>query len=190
MDALGPAMIKILIFGISTLLEPSTTASATAAFAGFFDNATLGAVGAHFRGKMRCLEWFYRNTSMRITEKTLDHPVITTYKYSSMVIVLFIIAMKRIPFNTRYHHKLFHEQYQPLHNLPLQVWMPSAQVCPNFVSPASPHFWNQVPPRAQQLRTQELFIVPHLGQTNLAIFDVDMICGDFAVRGRTDFGHG
>ena len=40
--------------------------------------------------------------------------------------------------------------------------MPSAHVCSNFVSPASPHFSNQAPPRAQQLRVPDPFVVPHL----------------------------
>ena len=35
-------MIKLCVAGISTVLKPSTVASATATFAGFLDNAALG----------------------------------------------------------------------------------------------------------------------------------------------------
>ena len=41
-DALGPCMIEPCVTGISALLEPSTTASAAAAFTRFPDNTTLG----------------------------------------------------------------------------------------------------------------------------------------------------
>ena len=53
----------------------------------------------------------------------------------------------------------------------LHAWMPSTQVWPTFESPASPHFWNQAPPRAQQLRLPDLFAVPHLEQLSLLITD-------------------
>ena len=42
LDALDPCMIKGSVAGISTVLEPSTTASATTEFAGFLDTAALG----------------------------------------------------------------------------------------------------------------------------------------------------
>ena len=41
-DALDPRMTKLCVTGISTLLEPSTAASATTEFARFLGNATLG----------------------------------------------------------------------------------------------------------------------------------------------------
>ena len=42
LNALGPCMINRRVAGISTVLEPSTAASATTEFAGFLDTATLG----------------------------------------------------------------------------------------------------------------------------------------------------
>lgn len=47
---------------------------------------------------------------------------------------------------------------------PLQAWTPSAHVCSNCKSPASPQFWNQAAPRTQQLLLSDLFIVAQLGQ--------------------------
>ena len=53
-------------------------------------------------------------------------------------------------------------------NVPLQAWAPSNQVCSNFESPGSPQFWNQLPSRAQQLRTPDgFFNVPHFWQMEL-----------------------
>ena len=49
----------------------------------------------------------------------------------------------------------------------LQVWMPSAHVWPNCVLPASPHFLNQAPPRAQQLRLPDFLEVAHLAHALL-----------------------
>ena len=43
LNALDPCMIKVCVTGISAVLEPSTAASATTEFAGFLDNAALGA---------------------------------------------------------------------------------------------------------------------------------------------------
>ena len=47
-------------------------------------------------------------------------------------------------------------------HLLLQAWMPSYHVCSKFESPGSPHFRNQLPPRAQQLSLPAL-LVAHLG---------------------------
>ena len=41
--ALDPCVIEVCVPGISTLLEPSTAASATAEFAGFLDSRARGA---------------------------------------------------------------------------------------------------------------------------------------------------
>ena len=46
LDTLHPCMIKLCIAGISTIIEPSTTADATATLARFLDNAALGAAVA------------------------------------------------------------------------------------------------------------------------------------------------
>ena len=45
LNALDPCMISICVASISTVLEPSTTASATAALTGFLDSTALGAYG-------------------------------------------------------------------------------------------------------------------------------------------------
>ena len=42
LNPLDPSMIEVCVTGISTVLEPSTAASATAAFTGFLDSAALG----------------------------------------------------------------------------------------------------------------------------------------------------
>ena len=42
LNALGPCMIKLCITSISTVLEPSTTTSATATFAKFLGNTAPG----------------------------------------------------------------------------------------------------------------------------------------------------
>merc|ERR1712232_289153 len=42
--------------------------------------------------------------------------------------------------------------------VPLQASMPSFQVCSKLESPILPHFWNQEPPRAQQLSLPALFV--------------------------------
>ena len=45
----------------------------------------------------------------------------------------------------------------------LHATMPSLHVCSKFVSPSSPHFWNQEPPRAQQLPLPDFLFTPHFG---------------------------
>ena len=57
----------------------------------------------------------------------------------------------------------------------LQAWMPSAHVCSNVESPASPHFLNQAPPRAQQLRLPDFLVVPHLGHPVLLLLGADVL---------------
>ena len=42
LDAFGPCMNKLRVVGVSTLVEPSTTAGATAECSGFADSTTLG----------------------------------------------------------------------------------------------------------------------------------------------------
>ena len=54
-------------------------------------------------------------------------------------------------------------------NVLLQAWMPSAHVCSNIESLESPHFLNQAPPRAQQLRLPDFLVVPHLGHPVLLL---------------------
>ena len=43
LDAFRPCVIKLVVADISAVLEPSTTASATAKFAGFLCSTALGA---------------------------------------------------------------------------------------------------------------------------------------------------
>ena len=43
LNALGPCVVKLCVACISTVLEPSTAASTTAAFAKFLRSTTLGA---------------------------------------------------------------------------------------------------------------------------------------------------
>ena len=52
LDALVPRVIKLCVAGISTVLEPSTIASATTEFAGFLGSTALGtpAAAAAYRG--------------------------------------------------------------------------------------------------------------------------------------------
>ena len=45
LNALGPCMLELRVGDISTVLEPSTTTSATAAFAGFRGRTALGTCG-------------------------------------------------------------------------------------------------------------------------------------------------
>ena len=47
--------------------------------------------------------------------------------------------------------------------MPSHAARPSIHVCSKFDSSGSPHFLNQAPPRAQQLRLPVLAMVPHLG---------------------------
>ena len=53
----------------------------------------------------------------------------------------------------------------------LQAWMPSAHVWSKFVSPTSPQFLNQAPPRAQQLPLPDFLVATHL-MHNLSILPV------------------
>ena len=52
-------------------------------------------------------------------------------------------------------------------SLPLHASVPSVHVCSNAVSPGSPHFLNQEPPRAQQLSVCDFLLIPHLGHFGL-----------------------
>ena len=64
----------------------------------------------------------------------------------------------------------------------LQAWMPSAHVCSNVESLESPHFLNQAPPRAQQLRLPDFLVVPHLGHPVLLLgADVLVVVSDVPV---------
>ena len=45
---------------------------------------------------------------------------------------------------------------------PAQDWTPSNHVWSNRVSPASPQFLNQAPPRAQQLSSSDFWVILHL----------------------------
>ena len=55
LNALDPCMIEVWVASISTVLEPSTAASATTEFAGFFDTAALGArVAAYLAAYLGC----------------------------------------------------------------------------------------------------------------------------------------
>ena len=48
-----------------------------------------------------------------------------------------------------------------------QTRMPSYHVCPRSAFPALTHFPNQEPPRLQQLRFPDFWMMPHLGHTEL-----------------------
>ena len=57
LDTLGPSMVKAHITDISAFLEPSTTASTTAEFAGFLGRATLVTCGTERRSaRPHCFE--------------------------------------------------------------------------------------------------------------------------------------
>ena len=90
-------MIKLLTADISTFLEPSTTASATAVSAGFFDNAALGALAVTCRGYTHRRGRFCRNTDVKITKKTSDHQ---SSLWINMVRIPCKIVIKPIPFNS------------------------------------------------------------------------------------------
>ena len=77
-----------------------------------------------------------------------------------------------------------HSTKSVLHKLPLQAWMPSAHVWSKFLSPTSPQFLNQAPPREQQLGVPDLLIVPHLGHLLLLISSdrLDVIDDSVGVR--------
>ena len=88
-------------------------------------------------------------------------------------------------------------QYPPLctncqapNNVLSQAWMPSIHVWSTCVSPTSPQFLNQAPPRAQQLRLPNFLTVPHLGQAELTIVEVDLESGRILLPDRTGFEHG
>ena len=66
---------------------------------------------------------------------------------------------------------------------PLQAWMPSTHVWSNFLSPASPQFLNQAPPRAQQLRLPNSWVVPHLPHT-LPLRAVDRLIDNGVSEGK------
>ena len=56
------------------------------------------------------------------------------------------------------------------------------------MSPASPpHFWNQAPPRAQQLLLPDFLTMPHLAHDGLAVTSVGMASEGVAVPARTEF---
>ena len=65
----------------------------------------------------------------------------------------------------------------------LQDWMPSTQVWLKFVSPKSPHFWNQAPPRAQQLSVLDFFMMPHLAHLLLRVLDAVVVVVTSMARG-------
>ena len=58
-------------------------------------------------------------------------------------------------------------------SLPSHVSMPSPQVWSKLESPALPHFPNQEPPRAQQLRLPDFLTAPHLGHTAVLVAVMD-----------------
>ena len=57
-NALNPCMIKVCVAGISTLVEPSTAASAATEFAGFLNSAAVGTTLPAYRGCTRCRRCF------------------------------------------------------------------------------------------------------------------------------------
>ena len=61
LNALDPCMIEVCVAGISAVLEPSTAASATTAFAGFLDSAALGTPFGAGQGCTRCRGRFCGN---------------------------------------------------------------------------------------------------------------------------------
>ena len=63
-----------------------------------------------------------------------------------------------------------------------QAFIPSAHVWSNCVSPASPHFLNQAPPRAQQLCFPNLFTIPHLGHSLLPFTADELVLTGVSAR--------
>ena len=73
LHAIGPSVINILAAEASTVLEPSTAASATTEFAGFLDTAALGtqfaAYLAAYRGcARRCRRCCCGNVNVKLHE--------------------------------------------------------------------------------------------------------------------------
>ena len=54
----------------------------------------------------------------------------------------------------------------------LQAWMPSCHVCWSSVLILAPQSPNQDPPRAQQLRSPDLLMVPHVRQAELMVVNL------------------
>ena len=73
-DALDPCVIKIWVADISTVLEPSTAASAATEFAGCLHIAALGACGADRLGACFC------NCLAFTRERHIETDVTTHYK--------------------------------------------------------------------------------------------------------------
>ena len=54
------------------------------------------------------------------------------------------------------------------------------------MSPASPHFLNQAPPRAQQLGLPDFLLAPHLGHAALMAVEAGMATGGALGSDRAD----
>ena len=67
-------MPKVCVASISTLLEPSTTASATAACARFLDSTALGTPAAAYRGHTCCRGGFCGNANINTRQEMLTPP--------------------------------------------------------------------------------------------------------------------
>ena len=69
-DALGPCVMELCVAGISAVLEPCTTASATAAFGGLLGRTALGTpVAAAYCGSTRRRSYFCGHAGVNITHK-------------------------------------------------------------------------------------------------------------------------
>ena len=110
-DAVGPCMIELRVTGISTVLEPSAIASATAALARFLGNTALGApVSATHHRWTRRRGGFCGNVNVKLTQE-MPAPMQSSIR----------LCIGSLKYNAR--HKTQH-----LDNLLLQAWAPSAHV--------------------------------------------------------------
>ena len=181
LDSLAPCVIEMCVAGISAFLEPSTAPGATCAFSCLIYTTFGTLIVAHCRYTSHrggvCVgmrEWNVRTGSISTSSLWIDGQ------------------------NAVYNSISFNDKIQPQHmtqnstpaELRLQAWMPSVHVWSNCVSPRSPHFLNQAPPRAQQLRLPDSLVKPHLRHTELTVVDVIIPSGGVEVPERTDFGDG
>ena len=110
-------------------------------------------VGTSRDGEMRVLAW---------TSKTRDTDThAAPSRLCGWITSMPWMVVSNYLFQWRVTYHMIWHKTQSFNNLLLQAWMPSAHVWSYVVSPASPHFWNQVPPRAQQLCFPDIFTTPH-----------------------------
>ena len=118
MDALRPCMTKLCVAGISTILEPSASASATAAFAGLGDTA-FGAPTASYRGCTRCRGLFCARWGVDIKCQAL-----TSMHHQ----VLVVENIQDVMCDSGPHNKSQWHALIPSLQLTFAIWMPSVHV--------------------------------------------------------------